>query len=59
MNDELERMCKEEVMTYFKVLSQHLPRNTEDIGSGVISHNKPAMIHLKTQCHKIPNDENT
>jgi hypothetical protein len=25
VNDELERMWKEEVMAYFKVLSRHLP----------------------------------
>jgi hypothetical protein len=30
MNDELERMCKEGVMAYFKVLCQNLPGGTEE-----------------------------
>jgi hypothetical protein len=30
MNNELQRMWKEAVMTYFKVLFQHLPRRTEE-----------------------------
>jgi hypothetical protein len=29
MNNELERMWKEAVMTYFKVLSQKMPGGTE------------------------------
>jgi hypothetical protein len=31
MNDELEAMWKEVVMTYFKILPQHLPGGTKDI----------------------------
>jgi hypothetical protein len=30
MNDELERMQKAMVMTYFKVLSQNVPQGTEE-----------------------------
>jgi hypothetical protein len=30
VNDELDWMWKETVMVYFKVLSHHLPRRTEE-----------------------------
>jgi hypothetical protein len=30
MNDELKRICKEAIMTYFKVLSQHLSGGAEE-----------------------------
>jgi hypothetical protein len=36
LNDELERMWKEAVIAYFKIISlQHLPRGTEE------NHEKP------------------
>jgi hypothetical protein len=30
MNDEMERICKEAVMPYFKVLSKHFPTGTDE-----------------------------
>jgi hypothetical protein len=30
MNDEFERICEEEVVTYFKVLSRHSPGGTDE-----------------------------
>jgi hypothetical protein len=30
MNDEMERICKEAIMTYYKALSRDLPGGTEE-----------------------------
>jgi hypothetical protein len=34
-------------------------KNTDVNGGGIIKHSIPAVIHLKSQCHKIPNIEHT
>lgn len=34
-------------------------KNSEAIGGGIKAHSVPAVIHLKAQCHKIPNSEHT
>jgi hypothetical protein len=40
MNNELEKMWKEVVMAYFKILSEHLPEGTEE------NHVKPQSGYL-------------
>jgi hypothetical protein len=34
-------------------------KSTEANGDGIITHSIPGVIHLKAQCHKIPNREHT
>jgi hypothetical protein len=47
MNNELERMCKEAVMTYFKVISWHSPRGTDENHEKPVKSSIPAKIQTK------------
>jgi len=48
-NDEVSRIWKDRVMTYFKVLPWHLPAMTEEIHK----HARPVMVKVQIICFLV------